>query len=82
MKLGLLAAAFAASIALSVLLASAAVIEVAPGRGELARAITEAAAGDVLKLKRGAHDGPVLIDKALTIEGEDGAVVDGRGAHD
>jgi nitrous oxidase accessory protein len=75
----LLAAAFAASIALSVPPASAAVTEVAPGRGELAHAIMEAAAGDVLKLKRGTHDGPVLIDKALTIEGEVGAVVDGHG---
>ena len=78
-RLGRLAAACAASLALSAPPSSAAVTEVAPARGELARAVMEAAAGDVLKLEPGIHDGPVLVDKALTIEGVDGAVVDGHG---
>ncbi len=75
----LLAAAFAASLALFALPSAAAVIGVAPEGGALGRAVTAAAAGDILKLKPGLHDGPVVIDRPLTIEGEAGAAVDGHG---
>lgn len=58
--------------------AAAAVVEV-PSDGEaLVRAIASAAPGDVLRLKPGRHQGPVVIDRPLVLEGEPGAVVDGR----
>ena len=78
-KPGLLAAAFAASNPLSASPSAATVIDVAPGAGQFESAVKSAVPGDVLKLKAGIHDGPVLIEKALTIEGEDGAIVDGHG---
>ncbi len=53
--------------------------EVAPGPGGLAEAIAGAAPGDVLILQGGAYPGPVTIDRALTIRGPEGAVVDGGG---
>ena len=59
--------------------AQAATVEVAPGQGALARAIAAAAPGDVLDLKPGVHDGPVTIDRSLTLQGEPGATVDGHG---
>ncbi|MGE6784828.1 nitrous oxide reductase family maturation protein NosD [Ensifer adhaerens] len=52
---------------------------VVPGAGSLAAAIAGAEPGDVLVLTDGAYDGPVSIDRPLTVTGPRGAVVDGRG---
>lgn len=45
----------------------------------LAERIAAAAPGAVLRLEKGVHKGPLVIDKALTLIGEDGAVVEGDG---
>nr|AAD09158.1 accessory protein NosD precursor [Achromobacter cycloclastes]CAA75426.1 nosD [Achromobacter cycloclastes] len=50
---------------------------VMPGAGSLAAAIAGAQPGDVLVLTDGAYDGPVTIDRPLTITGPRGAVVNG-----
>ncbi|MEK1870806.1 MAG: NosD domain-containing protein, partial [Ensifer adhaerens] len=50
---------------------------VVPGAGSLAAAIAGAQPGDVLVLTDGAYDGPVTIDRPLTITGPRGAVVNG-----
>lgn len=50
---------------------------VVPGAGRLAAAIAGAQPGDVLVLTDGAYDGPVTIDRPLTITGPRGAVVNG-----
>ncbi|WP_374649825.1 nitrous oxide reductase family maturation protein NosD [Dongia sp.] len=47
----------------------AATIDVIPGRGSLAAAIAAAAPGDTLHLLPGRHEGPVVIEKTLTLEG-------------
>ncbi|WP_177158914.1 nitrous oxide reductase family maturation protein NosD [Donghicola mangrovi] len=47
--------------------------------GALVRAVAEAQEGDVLILAPGRHDGPVVLNVPLTLEGETGAVVDGHG---
>ncbi len=52
---------------------------VPPGAGSLAQAVAGAAPGDVLILSAGAYQGPVLIDRPLTIAGPREAVVDGQG---
>ena len=51
--------------------ASAATVTVQPGG--LAAALAAAAPGDVLHLAPGEHQGPVLVDKPLALEGEVGA---------
>ncbi|WP_299364711.1 nitrous oxide reductase family maturation protein NosD [uncultured Paracoccus sp.] len=45
---------------------------------ELATALAEAQAGDEIILGEGRWRGPLVIDKALTLRGESGAVVDGQ----
>ena len=58
----------------------AATIEVAPGQGNLARALQTAQDGDVLRLQNGEHNGPVTITKTLTVLGaESGALIKGNG---
>ncbi|MEA5162812.1 nitrous oxide reductase family maturation protein NosD [Cereibacter johrii] len=47
--------------------------------GALKAAVAGAAPGDVLILAPGRHDGPVLLDRPLTLLGREGAVVDGGG---
>jgi len=59
-------------------LAAAATRILAPGDG-LAAAVAAAAPGDELVLAAGAHAGPVTLDRALTLRGEPGAVLDGGG---
>lgn len=52
---------------------------VLPGGGTLAAAIAGAAPGDVLILAPGRHDGPVLLDRPITLDGQRGALIDGHG---
>lgn len=52
---------------------------VAAGDGVLRAALTAAAPGDVLRLRSGHHDGPLQIDRPITIEGEKDSVIDGGG---
>ncbi|WP_299362600.1 nitrous oxide reductase family maturation protein NosD [uncultured Paracoccus sp.] len=52
---------------------------VRPGAGELAAAVAAAAPGDVLILAPGQHQGPVVIDKPLTLDGRGEARIDGGG---
>ena len=47
--------------------------------GALSKAIKNAAAGDVLRLAAGAHQGGVVIDRPLEIACEPGALIDGGG---
>jgi len=49
---------------------------VAPGE-DLAAVVAAAAAGDEIVLGAGVHAGPVTLDRALTLRGEHGAVLDG-----
>ncbi|MBN8891423.1 MAG: nitrous oxide reductase family maturation protein NosD, partial [Rhodospirillales bacterium] len=46
--------------------------------GVLQAAIAAAAAGDVLELEPGVHSGPVMLDRAITLAGRPGAVIDGQ----
>ncbi|MBO6604369.1 MAG: nitrous oxide reductase family maturation protein NosD [Roseicyclus sp.] len=48
--------------------------------GALAAAIAGADPGDTLILAPGRHDGPVILDRPLTLEGEGAAILDGGGA--
>jgi nitrous oxidase accessory protein len=59
--------------------ARAATVPVAAGGRNLATAIAAAQPGDVLLLAAGVHNGPVRIEKPLTLAGLPGAVLDGRG---
>ena len=47
--------------------------------GALVAAVSEADPGDVLILEPGRHDGPVLLDRPVTIDGQGGAEIDGHG---
>lgn len=53
---------------------------VPPGRGTLQDAVDAARAGDELVLVPGRYEGPVHIDRTLTIRGGGGAVVDAGGS--
>lgn len=66
-------------LVLSALSARAGEVDVAPGPGALAAAIAGASPGDVLQLLPGTHDGGVVVDRALTLQGKPGAIVDGGG---
>jgi nitrous oxidase accessory protein len=55
-------------------------VEVEPGQGALSSALASAAEGDEIVLAPGRYSGPVVIDRPLTLTGEDGAVIDGGGA--
>lgn len=59
--------------------AAAATLEVAAGADGLRQAIAAAAPGDKLVVGPGVHDGPVTIDKPLTLEGRPAAIVDAHG---
>ncbi len=71
------------SIASTLLLPSVCVhaetIAVPAGADGLRAAVAEAPAGVVLRLAAGVHTGPVVIERPLVLEGEDGAVVQGAG---
>ncbi len=68
-----LGAAFAAP-------ASAADVRLEAGAGSLALAVARAAPGDRLLLAAGTYEGPVIVDKPLTIDGDAGAVLDAGGS--
>jgi len=75
-KQGLLAAA---GILLFAAPAAAKTIDVSAGGDTLRNAIAAAEPHDILKLKAGVYDGPLAIGKPLTLEGETGAIIDGKG---
>jgi nitrous oxidase accessory protein len=58
---------------------AAAVLDVAPDGDSLVRAVAMAAPGDVLRLRPGRHRGPVILDRAISILGSPGTVIDGGG---
>ncbi len=60
--------------------ASAVTLDVPAQPGALTQAIADAENGDVLRLAGGVHDGPVVLDKQLTLTGGGLAVIDGGGA--
>lgn len=55
-------------------------LRVGPGTDNLQMAIAGATPGDVLLLEPGSYPGPITLDKALTIDGQGKAVIDGGGA--
>jgi nitrous oxidase accessory protein len=77
-RLGVLVGACAGSCLVLAASSFAARIEV-PAGDHLRAAVEAAAPGDVLVLASGVHDGPVRIDRAVSLEGEPGAIVDGHG---
>lgn len=58
----------------------AASVEVTP-QYPLVKAVRAAHAGDVLQLTPGLHQGPIVLDKPLTLLGVPGAVVEGNGTN-
>ncbi|WP_206455094.1 nitrous oxide reductase family maturation protein NosD [Aurantimonas marina] len=71
-----MAAVLAAILALP---ATAARIVAPAGDADLQALLNAASPGDVIALESGEHKGPVTIDRALTVEGEPGAVLRGNG---
>lgn len=59
--------------------AAAEVLRVPAEQGALGRAVAAARPGDTLVLEAGVHDGPVIIETPLTLEGNGAAVVRGPG---
>ena len=57
----------------------AATISVSPGADNLSTAISQAAPGDILLLTPGVHNGPVTIDRTLSMVGDDDSIVKGSG---
>ena len=74
----ILSAALAAAGLMTAGMAGAATIDVAPAQ-PLQAVIDAAQAGDVIHLQAGRHAGPITIKTSLTLEGADGAIVDGQG---
>jgi nitrous oxidase accessory protein len=66
-------------LGLACLSASGATFTVLPGAGSIAGAIERAKRGDTLVLAPGKHQGPVTVDRSITIVGEAGSVIDGGG---
>lgn len=77
-KLGPVAAA-AAGLLFFAAAADGKTIPVPPGGDNLRNAVAAAQPHDILSLQSGLHEGPIQITKPLAIEGEPGAVIDGRG---
>jgi len=73
------AALAAAGLVLLAGAAAAETVTVPAGDDNLRRAVAAARPHDVLRLAPGVHDGPVKITKPLVLEGEPGAIIDGRG---
>jgi len=48
--------------------------------GGASAALGEATAGDTVVLAPGTHPGPLVVDRTITLVGEPGAVIDGRGS--
>lgn len=71
--------ALAFLFALSCSAAAAAERVVPAENGALQHALLEAEAGDVLRLAPGRHQGPITIDRPLTVEGEGAARIDAGG---
>ncbi len=63
----------------SALQVGAGTIQVTPGPGALVQAISNADVGDELILAPGRYDGPVVLDRALTLDGGGVAVIDAHG---
>ena len=59
--------------------AMGATISVAPEAGALAGALARARDGDTLMLAPGIHQGPVSIDRTVTVTGQAGTIIDGGG---
>jgi nitrous oxidase accessory protein len=60
--------------------APAATLRAAVQAGAAQQALAAAVAGDTVVLASGPHDGPLRIDRTLTLRGEPGAWIDGGGA--
>jgi nitrous oxidase accessory protein len=73
-----LLAAFAAAALAAAAVAGETGVPAEPGA--LARAIAKAEPGAVLRLAPGIHQGPIILDRPVTLEGGGKAVIDGGGA--
>lgn len=74
------AAVAAALLLLAPAAAPAATVKVAAGGDRLRQAIAASRPGDLLELGPGVHDGPIRIDRRLTLAGRPGTIIDGHGA--